>query len=232
MAADKGAVFVLIICLVGFLSATGASSSPSAINPKSAVQANILVDDFLARIAYKLDEQFEPIVLPDAGFGFEKKILLVNVKGEAKLTDGWLAGFSTLHRNGDAKLMGSPGTRILKTPLGVSNLAGHYRGSITFMNIGPKFTVDINLGQLSVEMFLMQLDGDEKAKLASLKPTHSGKIDLKVEGLGVLGWILTPINKFLVNFLRKFIWGFLEERVKLWLGEQIALENIQLPPLA
>ena len=75
----------------------------------------------------------------------------------------------------------------------------------------------------------MQVDGEEKARLASLKPLHRGKIDVKIEGLGVLDWILTPLNKFLVNGLSKFIWKFLEEKVKLWLGEQLAAESIQLP---
>jgi len=202
-----------------------------ASDPPAAKTANAMIDDFLDRIGSKMDEKFEPIVLPDAGFQFEKKILMVTVKGEATLKEGWLAGFSTLHRNGDARLSGSPGTRILKAPLGVSNLAGHYKGSVRFMNLGPTIHVNIKVGQLAVEMFLMQLDGDERAKLASLTPKHSGEIDVTIEGLGLLDWILTPLNKFLVNALKKFIWGFLDEKVKLWLGEQIAFENIQLPPV-
>jgi len=206
-------------------------ASASDSDSLSAPTANSMIDDFLDRIGAKMDEKFEPIVLPDAGFQFEKKILMVTVKGEATLKEGWLAGFSTLHRNGDAHLSGSPGTRILKAPLGVSNLAGHYKGSVRFMNLGPTIHVNIKVGQLAVEMFLMQLDGDQRAKLASLTPKHSGEIDVKIEGLGLLDWVLTPLNKFLVNALKKFIWGFLDEKVKIWLGEQIALENIQLPPV-
>jgi len=213
----------------GAMASSSSSSSSASTDPVTT--GNIMIDDFLTQIAPKLDEKFEPIILPDAGFEFEKKILMVTVKGEATLKNGWLAGFSTLHRNGDARLMGSPGTRILKAPLGVSNLAGHYRGRVKFMNIGPTIEVDIKLGQLAVEMYLMQLDDDPKARLASLKPTHSGKIDVKIDGLGVLDWVLTPLNKFLVNALKKFLWGFVEEKVKLWLGDQIALENIQLPQL-
>ena len=52
------------------------------------------------------------------------------------------------------------------------------------LNLGapPRPPPPIQVGQLAVEMFLMQLDGDERAKLASLTPKHSGEIDVKIEG--------------------------------------------------
>ena len=66
------------------------------------------------------------------------------------------------------------------------------------------------------------------ALLISLFVLHF-PFNIQVTGLGVLDWILTPLNKFLVNTMRKFIWGFLEEKVKTWLAEQIAVASIQLP---
>ena len=57
----------------------------SAFDSLSAPTANSMIDDFLDRIGAKMDEKFEPIVLPDAGFQFEKKILMVTVKGGSKL---------------------------------------------------------------------------------------------------------------------------------------------------
>ena len=155
-------IFVVLTCVA--VMATNVNSAPSSSSASfnnPVASANVLVDDFLARIQHKLDEKFEPIILPDKGFEFEKKILLVTVKGEAKLTNGWLAGFSTLHRNGDAQLSTSPGTRILKAPLGVSNLAGHYRGRVKFMNFGPTIEVDIKLGQVNFQ--------ESKANRAVLK---------------------------------------------------------------
>ena len=40
----------------------------------------------------------DPLILPVKSFEFSKKILLVEVRGSAKVYDGYLKGLSTLHR--------------------------------------------------------------------------------------------------------------------------------------
>jgi len=208
----------------------GDKQESNAINDR--MKCNNVVDDFFDAIEGKLDEMFEPIPLPDVSFGFEQKILLVTVEGEAKLYNGRLDGFSSLRRSGDAQLDTSEktGQKMLMAPLGVSNMKGHYSGHVKFMNVGPSIHVDVEVQSIMLEMYLAQnykVIG-EAAFLADLIFKHLGHIELKIHGLGPLDWIINPFSNFVLEHLKGFIFGLFRNPVKNWLADQIKLANIQL----
>ncbi|CAN7998092.1 unnamed protein product, partial [Ixodes pacificus] len=66
--------------------------------------AKVLAYDTAFRYLEKALQRFveyyhlDPAALPDVNQTFEKKILFMKVRGEAMLTNGSLAGLSTIHR--------------------------------------------------------------------------------------------------------------------------------------
>merc|ERR1712198_792583 len=65
--------------------------------------ANAFLDQILSNARSTIEKELDPVDLPTGGASFSKRILGIPIHGEAKVTDGWLAGLSTLHRAGDAR---------------------------------------------------------------------------------------------------------------------------------
>merc|ERR1712033_109034 len=87
----------------------------------------------------------DPLILPVKSYEFSKKILLVEVRGSAKVYDGYLKGLSTLHRTGLADMNTNATHVTVRATIGVNDLAGSYKASAKFMNFGPSFGINLNI---------------------------------------------------------------------------------------
>merc|ERR1712136_366467 len=108
----------------------------------SAVSAGIneFADEILKNLRVRiLNKGLDPLILPVKSFEFSKKVLLVEVRGSAKVYDGYLKGLSTIHRTGLASMHQNAPHVSVRATIGVNDLAGSYKASAKFMNIGPSF---------------------------------------------------------------------------------------------
>lgn len=184
-----------------------------------------------------MKDDLEPANLPEERLGFQKDILLVTVRGEVKLYDGWLAGISTLHRTGDGhivKTTGSSSTGCLVTldaHLGLSSIVGHYKAHAKFMNLGPTFELMISIPTISFAISLKQdvnQDGS-RPDLAFLDIENIGEVGIIVNGyLGPLDWILSKVYSVVGNIVKGFVANLLQKPIRKMLSEELRNSNITL----
>merc|ERR1711931_536414 len=119
--------------------------------------ANEYADQILKNLRVKiLNKGLDPLILPVKAFEFSKKILLVEIRGSAKVYDGYLKGLSTLHRTGLAS-MSTNATHInVRTTIGVNDLVGSYKASAKFMNFGPSFAINLGVESIGVTFEVVQ----------------------------------------------------------------------------
>merc|ERR1712235_137597 len=90
------------------LLATGLSAVSAGIDDIVDVHngnANEFADSILKNLRVRiLNKGLDPLILPVKSFEFSKKVLLVEVRGSAKVYDGYLKGLSTIHRTGLASM--------------------------------------------------------------------------------------------------------------------------------
>jgi len=183
---------------------------PDKIESLDSTNANAYVDELLARARPLIQEKLEPVELPEYSLKISQSIIITDVEAEAKVHDGWLAGLTTLHRAGDAILSTTTDKKTISisTTLGVSNIAGHYRGEVTFMNLGPSVQVHLSVRSLTVEVGVGQsMYGNTKSDpiLTHFDIKNLGEIDFEFDGLGPLDWIINPFTNFLLNKIRGVI---------------------------
>jgi len=199
------------------------------------MNANSYVDELLMRAKPLIQEMLEPVKLPEYSFKVSRSIIITDVKAEAKVHDGWLAGLTTLHRAGDATLTitNKQHTISIATTLGLSNIVGHYRGEVTFMNLGPSVRVHLSVQSLTVEVGVLQsMAGDIKSKpyLTCFDIKNLGEIHFEFDGLGPLDWIINPFTNFLLNKIRGVIAWIVESPLRTIIAD--LLPSIKMPTTA
>merc|ERR1712198_45219 len=192
--------------------------------------ANGFLDHMISQARPTLAEK-DPLTLPDARKGFEKKVLGIRVHGEAKIYDGFPAGIQTIHRTGDADMTQSEDMTklIISAHMGMSNLHGHYRMHAKFMNLGPSGECSIKVSMISVEL-RVNVDmstGKPKAVLEHFDITHIGKVELHFNGLGPLDWIINPLGSWIINLVKHKIADAVEGPLKKLI--QSKMENVDIP---
>merc|ERR1712098_890114 len=64
-----------------------------------------------------------------------KKVLLVEIRGSAKVYDGYLKGLSSIHRTGLAEMNQNATHVNVRATIGVNDLVGSYKASAKFINL-------------------------------------------------------------------------------------------------
>ena len=57
-----------------------------------------MVDGILSIARPTIEKRFDPLDLPNESASFSKKVMGITFHGEAKVDEGWLTGFDTIHR--------------------------------------------------------------------------------------------------------------------------------------
>merc|ERR1719244_1097936 len=201
-----------------------------AVAVYEAGNANEFLDAMIAQARPSLAEK-DPLTLPDARKGFEKKVLGVTVHGEAKIYDGFLAGIQSIHRTGDAEMTQSADmTKLkIKAKLGMSKLNGHYRMHAKFMNLGPSGEVSVQVSLVSVEIHVsVDLStGKPKTTLEYFDIDYVGKIGIYFDGLGPLDWIINPLGGWIINLVKDKIVDAVEGPLRKIIADKI--QNVEIP---
>jgi len=192
--------------------------------------ANDFLDHMISQARPAIAEK-DPLTLPDATKGFEKKVLGIRIHGEAAIYDGFLAGIQTIHRTGDAEMTQSADMTklVISAHLGMSNLHGHYRMHAKFMNLGPTGEVSLKVSMVSCEL-RVSVDlstGKPKSTLEHFDINYIGKIDLYFDGLGPLDWLINPLGGWIINLVKHKIADAVEGPLRKIISSK--MENIDIP---
>merc|ERR1712198_357805 len=194
--------------------------------------ANEYADQLLKKIRVSiLNKGMDPLILPVKSFEFYKKILLVEVRGSAKVYDGYLKGLSTLHRTGLAS-MNSNGTHIsVRATIGVNDLTGSYKASAKFMNLGPSFGINLFMESAGISFEAVQAtQPGSRPKLLSFGIVDLGKITTELDGnFHILDFIINTFNNFVINLVKDFVIGIISIPLKGIVQE--VLNTADLPDL-
>merc|ERR1712228_1006908 len=142
------------------LLATGLTAVSAGINDIVNVHdgnANEYADEILKNLRVRIvNKGLDPLILPVKSSEFSKKILLVEVRGSAKVYDGYLKGLSSLHRTGLASMSTNATHVHVRATIGVNDLVGSYKASAKFMNIGPSFAVNLAVDSVGIAFDVVQ----------------------------------------------------------------------------
>merc|ERR1712168_1369504 len=214
------------------LLATGLTAVNADIVDVHDGNANEYADEILKNLRVRIvNKGLDPLILPVKSFEFSKKILLVEVRGSAKVYDGYLKGLSTLHRTGLASMSTNETHVKVRATIGVNDLVGSYKASAKFMNLGPSF--GINLFMESVGITLEVLQATQKGSrptLLSFGVVDLGRINAVVDGdLNILDWVINKVNNFVINLVKDLVVVALEIPLKKLV--QNVLDTAELPDL-
>jgi len=196
--------------------------------------ANDYADQMLKKIRLEVvNRGLDPLMLPLKSFEFSKKVLLVEVRGSAKVYDGYLKGLSTLHRTGLASMNtnAETGAVTFRATIGVNDLIGSYKASAKFMNFGPSFGININMESVGVTFEIVQsVEKGSKPQLLSFGIVDLGKIKTEIDGdLNILDFILNKFSNFVINLVKDVVAGALDIPLRKLLQDLI--DNNELPDL-
>merc|ERR1711931_40049 len=193
---------------------------------------NEYADQLLKKLRVRiLNEGLDPLILPVKSFEFYKKILLVEVRGSAKVYDGYLKGLSTLHRTGLASMQ-SNGTHVtVRATIGVNDLTGSYKASAKFMNLGPSFGINLFMESAGISFEAVQAtQPGSRPKLLSFQVVDLGEIKTELDGnFHILDFIINTFNNFVINLVKDFVIGIISIPLKGIVQE--VLNTADLPDL-
>merc|ERR1712228_173788 len=179
------------------LLATGLSAVSAGIVDVHDGNANEYADEIFKNLRVRiLNKGLDPLILPVKSFEFSKKILLVEVRGSAKVYDGYLKGLSTLHRTGLASMSTNATHVHVRATIGVNDLVGSYKASAKFMNIGPSFAVNLAVDSVGIAFDVVQpIQKGSRPTLLSFGIVDLGRINAEVDGsLNILDFIINKFN--------------------------------------
>merc|ERR1712055_1231649 len=177
-------------------------------------------DEYIDKILENLrnlviEENMDPMDLPDLETGFSDTILGITWHGSAKLKNGHFWGLSTLARTGDTSFTVEGDKARLTAYIGIQGASAHYDASAEFMGISvsARATADIS----DLQIFLdaeMVLTGGSGLQLTDFQISHLGNISIDIDGLGPLDWILETVVDFVDTFLKDWLVELVEGPLK------------------
>merc|ERR1712126_327269 len=216
------------------LLATGLTAVSAGINDILDVHdgnANEYADEILKNLRVRIvNKGLDPLILPVKSFEFSKKILLVEVRGSAKVYDGYLKGLSSLHRTGLASMSTNETHVKVRATIGVNDLIGSYKAAAKFMNFGPQFTISLGMESVGVAFEVVQpIQKGSRPTLLSFGVVDLGQISAVVDSdLHILDWVLNKVNNFVINLVKDFVVVALEIPLKKLVQNVWTLLNSQI----
>lgn len=194
----------------------------SCLDNSEETTCNEFVDKVIeaAITAYKY--KIEPFRPKDLYFEFEKKIMLVPIRGKVNLTETEINGLSSLHREGDCELTAEDGTVRLLVTLGMGVLEFYSKAKVTFIKFGPTVTLYGEIG-----FALVHLEASYDKNSGNLPSVDDVKIydikgsEVKVKGLGPLNYIANKITAASVKLFKGKIRNRMENKLKEILDDKI-----------
>ncbi|XP_067142750.1 mite allergen Lep d 7-like [Centruroides vittatus] len=205
------------------------SQNVSSLLQSSSVQTgngNEFIDKLLTVTKLAYGHQLDPHPLPDMGLNFEKRFILITYRGKAQLHDGVLSGLTSMHRDDDCTMQYNSDGFHINVPLGLGVLHFDYKGTISFMNVGPTIEIYGSVGYVSVEMEIEAKTGSEP-ELKEFRIIDMKGVEIKVRNRLLLNSIVKIISKMVLKLFNPQIKKIIEKEVRGMLAEK--LKTLKLP---
>ncbi len=189
---------------------------------------NVLFDQILANAnSYLAGNNYDPWnVGQDASTSFSQKMPwpLPSINGGAQFTDIEIYGLSHLVRTGDVTLCASPPTISLN--IGVSNSVhggGNWKAWLKPVNIHGSGNVSINNLSIAATITVQ----DKKGTIQSIGFSSTPNINVDINGLGPLSWILSQFINAITGMLSPWLNNIVMPKLKGVLQDE--LNKVSLP---
>ncbi|CAL1276383.1 unnamed protein product [Larinioides sclopetarius] len=186
------------------------------------------IDQLLEEMLEQNGNEYDPYVLEDSSVGFSKKVMFVNVSGEAKLHNGYITGLKSLHRPDHCSVEEEDGKLKVKADLGAGVLDFYYDGTVKFMNFGPTIKVHGVLAYLEIHMeFTVDAKTGRNGKLTKFVIDEMKGMKVTASGLGPMNWAMNYIISGVTTIFQGFVRKFTQNKIRSHIAER--LPNYQFP---
>ncbi|XP_063592834.1 uncharacterized protein LOC134769954 [Penaeus indicus] len=169
--------------------------------------ANGYLDLVMANLGPLMEaEGLDPAPLPDANLNFGTFV--------ADLYDGQLTGLSTIHRDGTCTLDRVADWLFLYANVAVENLGVHQRGRVTSGDTTVDVEVDATISSVALYFVARGDVYSLEADIDQFIISEFGKIDVRIDGLGSLDYVMSPLAEAVANLVRDDVSRLLETKVK------------------
>ncbi|XP_045612996.1 uncharacterized protein [Procambarus clarkii] len=169
--------------------------------------ANEFMDLVMSTVdALMVSDGMDPVELPKTSLNFGL--------GTAELYDGLVSGMSTLHRDGSATLDKVADWIFLYANVAVENLQVTYTADVTVVSQVTGVKVTATVTRAAVYLVAREDIYTHTADIDQFIITEFGEIDVKIEGLGILDYVLGPLTEAVANLVHENIANILETQVK------------------
>lgn len=199
--------------------------------PFGTAAGNEYVDKLMEQLRpHILNNNLDPLRIPDQIARFSKKVLFVTVHGSARLTHGTAAGLSTIHRAGDCHFGIQGQTVKISCELGINNINGGFNARAEFMKIGVG--ANVRFGVSTVRVFFgvsAEIGQTVKPRLERFSINHVAPVGVSISGLGPLNWIANIVSNVVINAVKGVIVKAIENPIRHELNK--VLESVKIPGL-
>ncbi|GBM32257.1 hypothetical protein AVEN_191199-1 [Araneus ventricosus] len=167
---------------------------------------NEYVDTLLNNIVVGQADILDPYHINDSIISFQKKVVFVDFRGEAKLSEGYITGISSLSRTEPCSLSFEKGRYKLSTSFRTNALFFNFTGSVKVMNMGPEIFVRGNSSSAFVTMaFSLNATTGKEALLEEFKLQYVTDMRVWTDGLKLLSWMGDPLRNSAAMFFKNSV---------------------------
>ncbi|GFU26232.1 uncharacterized protein NPIL_27211 [Nephila pilipes] len=175
---------------------------------------NEYVDTLIKSILTDRGDILDPYNMNDSIISFQKKVVFVDFKGEAKLSEGYISGVSSLRRISPCSLSFENGRYKLSANLQTGAMFFNFTGSVKVMNMGPVIFVRGNSSSADISLaFSLNATTGKEALLEELKMQDIKDMNVWIDGLRLLSWMSDPLRNSAAIFFKHSVKKLIEVEI-------------------
>jgi hypothetical protein len=183
--------------------------------------ADAFVDQVLTAVKTQYGKDLEPFHVPDKTFQFSRKVGILDLKGNVKLTEGLITGLSHLHRSGESTMGTENNHFTAHLRIGDNNIKIHYKVEASFLNIfHPHLVLESEVENIDIKADI-GLDSDGKPSLTQFHIEELKHARVHVHGLGLLDPLIDLIADGFVEIFNPQARDLLSNIMKNMVGDML-----------
>ncbi|XP_022919234.1 uncharacterized protein [Onthophagus taurus] len=197
-------------------------------SPRLDMTIDFIVDKVLGEaVDLLLDNNLDPLSLPEIHLGFEYQPALITYHGELDMVGGWVQDIITIHRTGSSTVSLDGNIIGARIPIGFDDIILTYLYSATIMDLGPHGSIHGKLYDVDA-YFDVTIDTDAMTVTMNEFNLNTGKLSLKFYGYGIIDWLVNllidvvedVLHEQIVDILNKVV-GAVVEYIVEYLNENL-----------
>ncbi|KAK8388160.1 hypothetical protein O3P69_020207 [Scylla paramamosain] len=177
------------------------------LHPMDLGNANDFVDSIMGAVNNAIVvADLDPALLPETSLNLGV--------GEAVLYEGQVEGLSKMYRGGTCTLDKVASWVFLYANLADENLQVHYQANVTSGSTTSVATIGASVKIVEAYLVARKDTFGLTTDIDQFVVTEFGRIDVDIDGLGLLGFMLEPLTEGVMNLVRDEITNILETEVK------------------